>query len=966
MPLPENIVEELRRAGAERLKEIEARWQEAWERARVYEANADPGRPKFFVTFPFPYMNGLPHIGSAFTILRVDIVARYKRLRGFNVLFPQGWHATGGPIVAAARRLAEGDERIRSELRAMGIPEDEIPKFKDPTEWVRRFTSEWERDLRRYGMSIDWRRKFFTTSLNPYFSKFVEWQYLRLRDLGYVRKGSHPVVWCPKEKKVVGDHDRPDEYVGIGPVEATIIFFRLKDEDLYLPALTYRPETVFGVTNIWVRPDHTYRIALLDGRRVVINDYMAEELSDQKHEVRVLGSVDGKDLVGRLAVNPITGEEVPVLPATFVRPDEGTGVVMSVPAHAPYDYIALEDLRRDPSQLERFGVDRDVVTKIRPKVIIRTEGLAGVPAESVSRRLGIRSQGDEEALDKATKELYSREYYLGVMNELTGRYSGMKVLEARPAITEELERLGAAIKVYTLPSKVYCRCGARTHVKFVEDQWFLTYSDPSWKERARKAVEGMKFYPPELKEEFLRLVDWLKDWAFTHQNELGTPLPWDPGWVIESLSDSTIYMAYYTISHLIQGRVNPDQLRPEFFDYVFLGKGDPEQVSKLTGIDRELVEAARREFTYWYPVDLRVSGKDLMQNHLLFFIFHHAAIFDQDRWPRGIGINGWVLINGEKMSKSKGNFITLREVLDAAGADATRVAEVLAGADPGVDDANFNLGDLVTAVNDLLRWIDTAAEFYDKGREEWMAIDLWFESRLNSIVKEVTDDMENLRLKTAFVKAFYGLQNAFRWYLRRSGTPNRHLTRTFVEYLTIMLAPFAPHVAEEVWHRIGKEGLVVTQRWPTPDESKIRPDVEKGEAIVERVLSDIKEVMGLLRGAKSVTVVVAAQWKYSVLSDIASLTAKGVPLREAVRQVISKDYGVPRDVVAKVAQAVLRSPDVVNLLVDRDLEVKSLSEARDFLSRELGIPVKVEPEEESRAPRREQALPGKPAIYLER
>ncbi len=966
MPLPSSVVDGLRKAGAERLKEIESRWQEAWEEAHVYEADAAPGRPKFFITFPFPYMNGLPHIGSAFTILRVDIAARYKRLRGFNVLFPQGWHATGGPIVAAARRLSEGDEKIRADLRAMGIPEEDIPRFRDPTEWVRRFTSEWERDLRRYGMSIDWRRKFFTTSLNPYFSKFVEWQYLRLRDLGYVRKGSHPVVWCPKERKVVGDHDRPDEYVGIGPVEATIILFRVKGEDLYLPALTYRPETIFGVTNVWVRPDSVYRIALLDGRRVVINDYMAEELSDQKHEVKVLGSMSGRDIIGRLVVNPLTGDEVPVLPASFVKPDEGTGIVMSVPAHAPFDYMALEDLRRDPSSLRRLGVDEGLLARLRPKVIIVTEGLKGVPAEFVAKRFGARSQDDEEALDKATKELYSREYYLGVMNEQTGKYSGRKVLEARPLVVEELERLGAALKVYTLPSKVYCRCGARTHVKFVEDQWFLTYSDPAWKERARRVVDGMNFYPPEMKEEFSKLVEWLKDWAFTHRNELGTPLPWDPEWVIESLSDSTIYMAYYTISHLIQGKVDPSKLSPEFFDYVFLGRGDPEQVSKLTGIDKATLEAARREFNYWYPVDLRVSGKDLVQNHLLFFIFHHAAIFDEDKWPRGIGINGWVLINGEKMSKSKGNFITLREVLETAGADATRVAEVLAGADPGVDDANFNLSDLVTAATDLLNWLDTAVQVYDKGRDEWMAIDLWFESRLNSVVKEVTEDMENMRLKSAFVKLFYGLQNSFRWYLRRAGTPNRALTRKFVEYLTIMMSPFSPHVAEEVWHRIGKEGFVVTQKWPTPDHSRIRPDVEKGEAIVERVLADIKEVMALLRGARSVTVVVAAEWKYSVISDIASLMSRGVQLRDAVREVLSKDYGVPREQVARVTQAVLKFPEVVSLLVSRDLELKSLAEATDFLSRELGLPVKVELEEGSRAPRREQALPGKPAIYLER
>jgi leucyl-tRNA synthetase (EC 6.1.1.4) len=203
-------------------KQIETKWQKLWEENKIFEANPNE-KKKFFITFPFPYMNGLPHLGGAFTILRVDIMARYKRMKGYNVLFPQGWHATGGPIVASAKRIKEKDQKKIKELKEMGVPENVINNFEDPTYWVFYFTSEWEKDLRRYGLSIDWRRKFYTTSLNPYFSKFVEWQYYKLRDLKYIAKGSHPVVWCPKEKKAVGDHDRPDEYAGIGPVDATII-----------------------------------------------------------------------------------------------------------------------------------------------------------------------------------------------------------------------------------------------------------------------------------------------------------------------------------------------------------------------------------------------------------------------------------------------------------------------------------------------------------------------------------------------------------------------------------------------------------------------------------------------------------------------------------------------------------------------------------------------------------------------
>ncbi len=951
---------------AARLKEIEARWQSEWGKAHVYEADADPSRPKFFVTFPFPYMNGLPHIGSAFTVLRVDITARYKRMRGFNVLFPQGWHATGGPIAAAARRLAEGDEKIARELKAMGVSDSEIDKFKDPETWVLYFTQQWKKDLSRYGLSIDWRREFFTTSLNPYFSKFVEWQYLRLRDKGFIRKGSHPVVWCPKEQKVVGDHDRPDEYVGIGPVRASIILFRLKDSDAHLAALTLRPETLFGVTNVWVSPDAMYKLVLLDGKKVILNSYMSEELADQGHAIEQLGEVSGKDLVGRFVEVPTLGYEVPVLPADFVKPDEGTGIVMSVPAHAPYDYMALMDLQKNPSSLKVLGVNPSIVSGLKPIVIIDLADVKGVPAEVFAKRFGARSQRDHEALERATKELYSKEYYLGIMNSRTGKYAGHKVLEARAEVEDALINAGLAVRVYTLPSKVYCRCGARTHVKFVENQWFLTYSDPRWKELAHRAVERMSFYPSEAKQTFNELVDWLNDWACTHQHELGTPLPWDPEWVVESLSDSTIYMAYYTIAHLIQGKVSPESLRPEFFDYVFLGVGSPEEVSKATGIPVNIIARARQEFTYWYPVDLRISGKDLMQNHLLFFIFHHVALFDEDKWPRGIGINGWVLVNGEKMSKSKGNFITLRQMLDEIGADATRAAEILAGADAGFNDANFELEVAKRMTCELSDWLDLIKENYNKGRDERLAIDDWFESVLNSVIMKVTADMEALRYKSAFVRAFYELRDSYRWYMRRAGSPNRELNKRFFEVMIRLVAPFIPHVAEEAWHIIGGNGFVVAARWPEPDTSKVMEDVEKVEKVVMNVLNDIKELMRLMGGAKEVVITVSAPWKYQVAGRILELLREGKNLREAAREAMKAEYGAPRDQVARVVDAITKKPEVLDVYTSRDLEYKALREAEGFLSRELGIKVSVEIEEESSSPRRAQALPGRPAVYLVR
>lgn len=952
----------------ERLKNIEGKWRKRWESLRIFEADPDPSKPKFFVTFPYPYVNAYPHLGGAFTILRVDVTARFKRMRGFNVLFAQGWHATGGPIVSAALRVREGDPRIIRDLTLMGIEAGEISKFSEPEYWVRFFVEGWKEDLKTYGMSVDWRREFYTTYLNPYYSKFIEWQYYKLKEKGLIAKGEHPVVWCPKELKVVGDHDRPDEYAGISPVDAVIIKFKMRDGAV-IPTLTFRPETVFGVTNIWVNPEATYVIVDVEGETWVMSEHAARELSDQNHEVIVKGVVESRELIGKTVVSPVDGRELPILPAFFVDPELGTGIVMSVPAHAPYDYVALRDLQGSPEVAARYGLDWGVVRSIRPIQLIRVEGYSELPARDAVEARGVRSQDDRVELEEATREVYSREFYKGVLLEVTGRWAGRVVAEVKDEIVEWLTSNGMAVKIHTLPQRVYCRCGSRTHVKIVRDQWFLLYSDPKWKALAREALESMTIYPEEAKSEMAKMIEWLKDWAFTHKGELGTRLPWDPEWVIESLSDSTIYMAYYTIAKHLQHPekygISPEQLKPEFFDYIFLGIGSPGEVSKSTGIPPSLIEDMRREFQYWYPVDLRVSGKDLIYNHLTFFIFHHAAIFPKSLWPRAISVNGFINVGGEKMSKSKGNFILLREALEWWGADATRWAEIMAGADATLEDPNFDPRTADSAVEELNRWLDFAVENYGRGRDYRARIDEWFEGAINQAIRRVTELMETTMYKSALQEAYYNLQSKLKWYLKRAGTPNRELLKKFIEIQTLLIAPVAPHVADEVWEAIGKEGLASTHPWPEAEESKIKPELDTAEEIVRRVLEDCREVLKLVKQAEKVTITVAAKWKYDLASKVKEEVEAGAPLREAIRKALKAAGDIDAREASRTAQTIARNPDVLNVLVERDLEYSSLKEAEEFLSRELGVKVYVDVEEESSSPKRHVAIPGRPAIYIE-
>ncbi len=218
-------------------------------------------------------------------------------------------------------------------------------------------------------------------------------------------------------------------------------------------------------------------------------------------------------------------------------------------------------------------------------------------------------------------------------------------------------------------------------VHVVDNQWFINYGDEEWKKKAHQCLDEMTILPEERRNEFNYTIDWLRERACARKVGLGTRLPWDPDWTIEALSDSVIYMAYYILAKYLtkewvtfkKFEKDPDRLPDSFFSYLYLGEGASEEVSRETGISKRILESARKEFTYFYPVDMRHSAKDLVSNHLSFYMFHHTALFRREMWPKGIVANGFVLMAGDKMSKSLENIIPLRQAVAKFGADPLRI-----------------------------------------------------------------------------------------------------------------------------------------------------------------------------------------------------------------------------------------------------------------------------------------------------
>jgi len=812
-------------------KKVEKKWQKEWGSKKIFEANPDK-RKKFFINFPYPYINAYLHLGHSFSVARVDVMARFKRMQGFNVLYPQAWHCTGTPVSAAAQRIKEKEPKQLKIMKDMGFSDKDIPKFEKLEYWNEVFIPAAKEDFSRLGLSIDWRRSFITTELNPRYDKFIRWQFRKLKEKDLVVKGKHPVVWCPKDDTPVGDHDRVG---GEGETPQEFSLLKFKFDDAYLVAATLRPETVFGETNFWVNPAVKYVKIDVNGEKWIVSKQCADKLKNQDRDVKVVAEVPGKDLVGKYVVAPLIGKKIIVLPADFSDPNIGTGLVTSVPSDAPYDYIALKDLQENDAELKKYKLDVDEIKKIKPVPIIDSKEWGDLPAVKIVEKMGIKNQKDSK-LEEATQIIYKAGFYSGRMNKNCGKYAGMPVTEAKEKMKLEMADKKLLEPFYELTGKVVCRCLTPAVVKIVSDQWFLKYGDKGWKDITSKAVEKMKFYPDVVRSQFNYVISWLNDWACTHHSGLGTRLPWDEKWVIESLSDSTIYMAYYTIAHMIT-KVPEKELDDEFFDYVFLGKGK----------GKKPWEKFRKEFEYWYPFDVRSSGKDLVQNHLTFCLFNHTAIFPEKHWPRAMGVNGWLLVEGDKMSKSKGNFYTIRQILGKYPADVVRASLILGG--EGLDDPNFNFNNVEAIQQKLVQWYDFAVENYKETNAKKSKLsrhDLLFLSSMNRSIKESTEAMEGMLFRTAFDKGFYQLQKHLRKYLK-SEKINQKVLNDFIEVETELISPFCPHIAEEIWSKIGNKKLISIEKWPIANEGEINLELEKEEQQVDQTLEDVRNIFRIVK-----------------------------------------------------------------------------------------------------------------------
>ncbi|KAL3880632.1 hypothetical protein ACJMK2_032856 [Sinanodonta woodiana] len=1061
--IPDEKMERKGTAKLMELLKIEKEMQEKWDHEHMFELDAAPRgseeskKEKYLVTFPYPYMNGRLHLGHTFSMSKCEFAVGYQRLMGKRCLFPFGLHCTGMPIKACADKLLfemndfgfppefppeEEEEKKETErevvikdkakgkksklkaktgglkyqwqiMASLGLSDEEIKKFADPNYWLYYFPPLCKQDLKSMGVKVDWRRTFITTDVNPYYDSFVKWQFWKLKEKNKVQFGKRYTIFSPKDGQPCMDHDRSTGE-GVGPQEYTLIKLKvlkpfptslktLENRNVFLVAATLRPETMYGQTNCWIHPDMKYVACELTNGEVFVSTRRAarnmsyQGFTKEDGKMNVLMELVGQDIMGVALSGPLMMyDKIYTLPMLNIKEDKGTGVVTSVPSDAPDDFAALRDLKKKEPFRRKYGLKDEMVLPYEPVPIIDVPEFGDLAAVTVCEQLKIQSQNDREKLQEAKEMVYLKGFYEGVMK--IGEFKGQKVQDIKKNVQKLMVEKNEAV-IYMEPEKQVISRSADECVVALCDQWYLNYGEEEWKKQTRESLNKINTYSEEVHKNFQATLEWLHEHACSRSYGLGTKLPWDKKYLIESLSDSTIYMAYYTVANLLQGGVfdghtvgpagiKPEQLTNEVWDYIFF-KSAP---YPSTDIPQKTLDTLKQEFEYWYPVDLRASGKDLIPNHLTYFIYNHCAIWpdQKEKWPKSIRANGHLLLNSEKMSKSTGNFLTLSEAVSKFSADGMRLA--LADAGDGIEDANFvekmadaGLLRLYTYIEWVREMIVTKDTLRNCKADQYTFNDKVFDSEINISIQETQKYYDEMKYKEALRTGFFEFQTIRDKYreVEVEGM-HRDLVFRFIEVQTLLLCPICPHICEYIWGLLGKPDSIMRASWPQVsffDSILVKASTYLMEAAHD-FRKRLKAYMAPGKGKKApeppthATVYIAKSfppWQNTILVTLRIMyeVKKGFPDNKEIAQEL-KDKPVLKKYMKRVmpfVQIVKENFEKLGLAAlnltmefdERDVIEKNMKYLVNTLELE-GIDVKHSEEADDKI--REDCCPGKPFINL--
>ncbi len=805
-------------------KEIEKKWQKRWDEENLYKVTEDKSREKYYVLEMFPYPSGKLHMGHVRNYSIGDVVARFKTMKGFNVLHPMGYDAFGLPAENAA-----------------------IKNNVEPAKWTYENMAEMTEQLKQLGLSYDWDREVATCK--PDYYKWMQWIFIQFYKKGLAYKKESPVNWCPScatvlanEQIVDGECERCktavtkkslsqwyfkitdyadrlldglDDLEGwpnkvkimqknwIGRSYGAEVVFKIDGFDCNLEVFTTRPDTLFGVTYMVLAPEHPYVLDLVGGsdREREVKAYIEEV--KKKNEIERSSTTGEKTgvFLGRYAINPVNEKKIPIFISDYVLMNYGTGAIMAVPAHDERDFAFAK----------KFNLE--ILPVISPD--------------------GKKISGSD------LKEAIIED---GIMLN-SGKYDGRKNREVSDEIVAELQKRDIGEK------KVNYR---------------------------------------------------LRDWLISRQRYWGTPIPMiycdNCGWIPEEESKLPVLLptdVEFTgkgESPIATSKTFKDVSCPKcgkkaerevdtmdtFLDssWYYLRYCDARNTERI--FDKEKVD-------YWMNVDQYIGGVEHAILHLMYARFFQMALTDlgytKSQEPfKNLLTQGMVVKDGKKMSKSIGNIVAPSEIIESYGADTARLFILFAAppereldwSDEGVEGSYRFINRVYKLVyENIARYPDVLPVDFtndNKADKELLFV-------LNSTVKKVGIDIgERFNFNTG-ISAIMELVN-FMYKYKEGKDFNPELFKQAIHKLVLILAPFTPHVCEEMWSGLGNETSVHLEAWPIVDEKvlvrdvveivvqingkvKFKVDVENGlsKEELEKSLFEKEEVKNLIQGKDVIKVI---------------------------------------------------------------------------------------------------------------
>ncbi|MBD8522565.1 leucine--tRNA ligase [Lysinibacillus fusiformis] len=754
-------------------QQIEKKWQQYWADNKTFKTENETEKPKFFALDMFPYPSGAGlHVGHPEGYTATDILSRFKRMQGYNVLHPMGWDAFGLPAEQYA-----------------------LDTGNDPAEFTAKNIATFKRQIQELGFSYDWDREINTT--DPEYYKWTQWIFIQLYNKGLAYVDEVAVNWCPalgtvlaNEEVIDGKSERGGHPVErrpmkqwmlkitayadrliddleevdwpesikdmqrnwIGRSEGAEVTFGIDGTDQNFTVFTTRPDTLFGATYCVLAPEHKLveQITTADQRQAV-ETYLEKVKMKSDLERTDLAKEKTGVFTGAYAVNPINGKKVPIWIADYVLVSYGTGAIMAVPAHDERDYEFASAFNLDiVPVLEGGDINKEAFTGDGQH--INSDFLNGLnKVDGIAKAIEWLEQkgvGEKKISYRLRDWLFSRQRYWGEPIPMIHWEDG--TITAVPE--SELPLM--------LPKTDNIRPSGTGESPLANIAEWVNVVDPETGKKGRRETNTM------------------------------------PQWAGSS--------------------------------WYFLRYIDPTNTEAIA--DPELLKR-------WLPVDIYIGGAEHAVLHLLYARFWHKVLYDlgvvHTKEPfQKLFNQGMILGEGnEKMSKSKGNVVNPDEIIESHGADTLRLYEMF-------------MGPLEASVAWSTNGLDGARRFLDRiwrllvneedgtiSEKIQVSNDQTLEKSYHQTVKKVTEDYEGIRFNTAISQMMVFINDCYKAEV---------IPTAYAEGFVKMLAPMAPHIAEELWKLLGHEGTLSYEQWPTYDESKLVDDeVEVAVQVAGKVRAKI-------------------------------------------------------------------------------------------------------------------------------